>query len=91
MRPSNVFWTTGEYDTYRECSPLSRTEVENEVAAVAVLQDIPMCNVSTGHDSLFGLVLPDKGHCEVIARNSTEAMLGRRMFADALHEWLKCF
>jgi hypothetical protein len=40
---------------------------------------------------LFGLMLPGKGHCEVIARNSTEAMLGRRMFADALHEWLKCF
>jgi hypothetical protein len=91
MRPSNVFWTTGEYDTYRACSPLSRSEVENGILSVAISQEIPACNVSTGHDSLFGLMLPGKGHCEVIARNSTEAMLGRRMFADALHEWLKCF
>jgi hypothetical protein len=91
MRPSNVFWTTGQYDTYRACSPLSRVEVEDDVAPVVISQEIPACNASTGHDSLFGLMLPDKGHCEVIARNSTEAMQGRRMFADALHEWLKCF
>jgi hypothetical protein len=91
MRPSNVFWTTGQYDTYRACSPLSRVEVEYDVAPVVISQEIPACNASTGHDSLFGLMLPDKGHCEVIARNSTEAMQGRRMFADALHEWLRCF
>jgi hypothetical protein len=91
MRPSNVFWTTGQYDTYRACSPLSRIEVENDSAPVVISHEIPVCNVSTGHDSLFGLMLPEKGHCEVIARNSTEAMQGRRMFADALHEWLKCF
>jgi hypothetical protein len=91
MRPSNVFWTTGQYDTYRACSPLSRIEVENDVASVVISHAVPACNVSTGHDSLFGLMLPEKGHCEVIARNTTEAMQGRRMFADALHEWLKCF
>ena len=91
MRPSNTFWTTGQYDTYRACSPLSRSEVENGTDSVTVSQEIPACNRSTGNSSLFGFVIPDKGHCEVIARNSTEAMQGRRMFADALHEWLKCF
>jgi hypothetical protein len=65
--------------------------VEDDFAPVAISQEISACNVSTGYDTLFGLMLPGKGHCEVIARNSTEAMLGRRMFADALQEWLKCF
>jgi hypothetical protein len=70
---------------------MRRIEIEDDIAPVVVSQEIPACKVSTGHNSLFRLMLPEKGHCEVIARNSTEAMQGRRMFADALHKWLKCF
>ncbi|EOD43873.1 putative serine family protein [Neofusicoccum parvum UCRNP2] len=87
IRPSNTFWTGGEFDPWRKLSPLS----DADWAPQPVLtQEAPACNVSTTSDEIFGYVLPNAEHCFDLD-STEEAFVAQKYFTDALTEWLKCF
>ncbi|KAL7275430.1 hypothetical protein RUND412_001618 [Rhizina undulata] len=90
MRPSNVFFTEGQFDPWRTLSPLS-----NEAFApnYTVTQNIPDCGVSTSADEIFGWLLPDAQHCYDFDPVSTYPPAGTpvELFKMALKSWLPCF
>lgn len=88
MRPSNTFWTGGEFDPWRTLSPLAD---EGEDAPMPYLtQDAPECGVSTTVDEIFGYILPNAQHCYDLDDN-LPAYKAQKYFTDALTKWLKCF
>jgi serine carboxypeptidase S28 len=91
MRPSNVFWTAGQYDPWRSLSPLATEGRISEQSSVTVSQDVPACNVTTGKDTLFGYLIKDAEHCFDYAMDSEPAAVARGYFVKALWEWLPCF
>jgi Serine carboxypeptidase S28 len=93
MRPSNVFWTAGqyEYDPWRSLSPLANEGKDPEQPSVAVTQDVPACNVATGKGTLFGYLIKDAEHCFDYMMDSEPVAVARGYFVKALREWLPCF
>ncbi|KAL1613368.1 hypothetical protein SLS54_010699 [Diplodia seriata] len=88
MRPSNTFWTGGEFDPWRTLSPLSD---DLEDAPMPYLtQTAPACGVSTSADELFGFLLPDSQHCYDFDTTPT-AVRAQKYFTKALKGWLECF
>ncbi|KAF2403307.1 peptidase S28 [Trichodelitschia bisporula] len=85
-RPSNVYWTGGQFDPWRTLSPLSDMDFSNKVQAV---QTVPACEKSDG--SLFGYLVPDAEHCFDFRLTFEAGKSARQLFNDALTEWLKCF
>ncbi|KAF2089864.1 peptidase S28 [Saccharata proteae CBS 121410] len=88
IRPSNTYWTGGEFDPWRPFSPLSS---ELSAPRPIISQEIPKCNVSTGPDEIFGYVLRKAEHCYDFHAGVEEGAVARNYFTDALREWLKCF
>jgi hypothetical protein len=87
MRPSNVFWTGGEFDPWRTLSPLS---AERWAPDVRVREDVPACGTSTSRRELFGHLLLNSEHCYDL-RAVEQAKRPNELFGEALGEWLKCF
>ncbi|KAI5782653.1 serine peptidase, family S28 [Geopyxis carbonaria] len=87
MRPSNTFFTEGEFDPWRTLSPLSdeRFSPRFEVSA-----EVPICGVPTGEREVFGKLLKEAEHCYDF-RASPQGDETTAMFATALRGWLKCF
>jgi hypothetical protein len=88
MRPSNVFFTEGEYDPWRTLSPLSSEDFSPKFQ---VSQTIPTCGVSTARDTVFGYVLPNSQHCYDFKPGYAAAAEPLDLFTKALTEWLSCF
>lgn len=88
VRPSNTFWTGGEYDPWRALSPLSG---EEGAPAVVLTLEAPACNVSSADGgAVFGYVLEDAQHCADLD-DSEKAREVQGYFKDALKGWLECF
>jgi hypothetical protein len=89
IRPSNTYWTGGEYDPWRSLSPLS-----NEWFApnFEVIQDIPDCGHRSREDSeLFGYLVPDGQHAFDFRTTFNASVPARALFTNALEKWLKCW
>lgn len=59
MNPSNIMWSSGEYDPWRALSPAS---IEVGSPNRTTLQDIPACNVAPANDTIFGIIYRDMVH-----------------------------
>lgn len=94
IRPSNTYWSNGEFDPWRTLSPAS---AEPFAPRVNVQSDrIPKCGSETSRKELFGYVLPNAQHCYDFRTVGVVAPGGvgeksRGVFKDALGTWLKCF
>ncbi|KAL3462709.1 serine carboxypeptidase S28-domain-containing protein [Aspergillus heterothallicus] len=88
IRPSNVFWSTGEFDPWRTLSPLSTESFAPQ--GINITTDIPQCGVETPQDTLFGYIGANLHHCFDF-RDSQAATESRNYFIQALRQWLPCF
>ncbi|KAB2570934.1 putative extracellular serine carboxypeptidase [Lasiodiplodia theobromae] len=88
IRPSNVYWSGGEFDPWRTLSPLS---AESWAPHPKMIQDAPRCGESTSEDEIFGYVIPGAQHCYDFRTTFAPGAISRKYFTDALTEWLKCF
>jgi hypothetical protein len=88
IRPSNVYWSGGQFDPWRTLSPLA---TEKSAPHVKLTTKIPKCNVKTGTDILFGYIMPNAEHCFDFQADFGPGKVSREYFYQALSEWLPCF
>ncbi|KAL1856146.1 hypothetical protein Plec18170_004015 [Paecilomyces lecythidis] len=89
MRPSNVYFSGGQYDPWR---PLSTLSTETFAPAnVNFTTEIPSCGVQTGEDEVFGYIMPNAEHCFDFRTDFSAGNTSRTLFMNALKEWLPCF
>ncbi|KAL4932362.1 putative serine peptidase, family S28 [Aspergillus undulatus] len=88
IRPSNVYWTAGEFDPWRTLSPLSNEESSPQVN---VTSEIPQCGVQTAANTVFGYIGDNEYHCFDFNAASSLGETSRGYFRQALKEWLPCF
>ncbi|KAF1985914.1 hypothetical protein K402DRAFT_94821 [Aulographum hederae CBS 113979] len=88
IRPSNVYWSGGEFDPWRTLSPLS---AEPFAPNISLTQEIPACGVSTSERELFGYTMADAEHAFDFRTTFAGGAVSRKFFTDALTVWLKCF
>lgn len=89
IRPSNVYWSGGEFDPWRTLSPLATESIAPQ--NVNFTTDIPKCNVQTDEDTVFGYIMPNAEHCYDFLTNFEPGNTSREYFYKALKEWLPCF
>lgn len=89
MRPSNVFWTAGEYDPWRGLTPLSTVNLATDPAMAST--DIPECNVQMSEEKIFGHVIPNSQHCSDFGDGFEPGRQARLVFIQALKRWLRCY
>lgn len=89
MRPSNVYWSGGQFDPWRALSPLSSEPFAPK--DIELVTDPPACGVETSENKLFGYVMEDAEHCFDFDHNFALGEVSRGYFVKALKEWLKCF
>ncbi|KAF7505008.1 hypothetical protein GJ744_001529 [Endocarpon pusillum] len=89
MRPSNTFWTAGEYDPWRGLTPLSLLNLATNPAMATT--EIPECNVQMGEKKIFGHVIPYSQHCADFTAGFEPGKQARSYFVQALKWWLKCY
>jgi hypothetical protein len=91
IRPSNTYWSGGEFDPWRTLSPLS---AEPFAPRVRAFQDPPRCGQGQGRGEIFGFVMSNAEHCfdfRTTGVTVPEGSVSRGYFKAALSEWLKCF
>ncbi|KAJ4368659.1 hypothetical protein N0V86_009568 [Didymella sp. IMI 355093] len=88
IRPSNVYWSGGEFDPWRTLSPLSSEPFAPKVNAFT---NAPKCGVETSKRDLFGYTMADAQHCYDFRTYFAPGAISRKYFTDALGQWLKCF
>ncbi|KAJ4333394.1 hypothetical protein N0V95_009439 [Ascochyta clinopodiicola] len=88
IRPSNVYWSGGEFDPWRTLSPLSS---ESFAPKVNAFTDAPKCGVETSKKDLFGYTMADAQHCYDFRTYFPGGAISRKYFTDALGQWLKCY
>jgi hypothetical protein len=90
IRPSNTYWTGGQFDPWRTLSPLSDQSFSNQWKAV---QEIPSCGKTDAVDEspIFGYLLKDSQHCYDFHTTLAYTAPARELFAQALTKWLGCF
>ncbi|EEP79957.1 predicted protein [Uncinocarpus reesii 1704] len=88
MRPSNTYWSGGQWDPWRSLSPLS---TESFAPRVKVTTEIPKCNVPTPRWKLFGYTIPNAQHVYDFRSAFKPGQVSRDLWRAALHEWLPCF
>lgn len=86
MRPSNTFWTGGQFDPWLTLSPLSR---EKWSPRFPVTNRIPKVNQKTG-EKVFGHLMKNAEHCYDVGsrEKKPQAAYPQDLFAEALREWL---
>ncbi|KAL1965466.1 hypothetical protein VTN77DRAFT_5722 [Rasamsonia byssochlamydoides] len=89
IRPSNVYWSGGEFDPWRTLSPLSTEAFAQQ--GVNFTTAIPKCGVRTSEDELFGYIMKDAEHCFDFNTQFAGGAASRANFVNALHEWLPCW
>ncbi|KAL3474243.1 serine carboxypeptidase S28-domain-containing protein [Aspergillus californicus] len=87
IRPSNVFFTSGEFDPWRTLTLFSIADFAPQ--GVRVTTEVPKCGVRT--DTVFGYVGANEYHCFDFQAQSEAGAEARRHFIRALKEWLPCF
>lgn len=89
MRPTNTFWGGGEFDPFRKLSPLSGASFAPKVRA---FQKAPRCSKRQERNQIFGYVEPMVSHSHEFKTGWPElGTKARKIFTDALDEWLRCF
>ncbi|KAL6238503.1 hypothetical protein BDW75DRAFT_227934 [Aspergillus navahoensis] len=88
IRPSNVYFSAGEFDPWRTLTLLS---TEHFSPQLNVTSEIPRCGVRTTRDTVFGYVGPNQVHCFDLQIGSEAGEVSRGYFRRALKEWLPCF
>lgn len=90
IRPSNVYWSGGQFDPWRTLSPLAEgTRLAPQ--GVALTTEIPECNVETGENTIFGYIMQKAEHCFDFRTTFVPGAISRGYFHTALTEWLGCF
>lgn len=92
IRPSNTYWSNGEFDPWRTLSPAS--DISSAPKDVVLTQEAPRCGASTSRKELFGYVVPNAQHCydfRTVGVTVPEGATSRGYFTGALTEWLACF
>ncbi|KAF1846223.1 peptidase S28 [Cucurbitaria berberidis CBS 394.84] len=89
IRPSNTYWSNGEFDPWRTLSPASAEPFAPK--GVKRFTDAPKCGEKQSHWELFGYVLPDAQHCYDFRTTFAGGAISRQYFTTALTKWLKCF
>ncbi|GFF33870.1 thymus-specific serine protease [Aspergillus udagawae] len=88
IRPSNVYFSGGQFDPWR---PLSVLSDENWAPpGVNFTTEIPACGVSTGEEAVFGYIMENAVHCPDF-QLTPDAAVSRDYFIQALKQWLPCF
>ncbi|WEW61257.1 hypothetical protein PRK78_006747 [Emydomyces testavorans] len=88
MRPSNVYWSGGQYDPWRSLSPLS---TEDFAPKIKFSTEIPECNKPSPQSEIFGYVIPNAQHCYDFRTTFKPGEVSRNLLAAALRKWLPCF
>ncbi|KAF2186759.1 hypothetical protein K469DRAFT_738516 [Zopfia rhizophila CBS 207.26] len=88
LRPSNVYWSGGEFDPWRTLSPLS---AEPWTPHPRAFTDPPRCGEEQDEDEIFGYVMKGAQHCYDFRTTFAGGEVSRKYFTDALDKWLKCF
>lgn len=89
MRPSNVYWSGGQFDPWRTLSVLATEDIAPR--GVSFTTEIPSCNVNTGQDTVFGYIMPNAEHCFDFKPGFAPGLVSRALFHNALKQWLPCF
>jgi len=93
IRPSNTYWSNGEFDPWRTLSPASAEPFAPQ--DVELFQSPPpKCGEEQNRRELFGYVIPNAQHCYDFRTTGVtvpEGAVSRKFFTDALSRWLKCF
>lgn len=89
IRPSNVYWSGGQFDPWRTLSPLSTESFAP--TGINFTTEIPGCGVKTVEDKLFGYIMKNAEHCFDFRPDFPEGDISRGYFITALKEWLPCF
>ncbi|KAF2649649.1 hypothetical protein K491DRAFT_610346 [Lophiostoma macrostomum CBS 122681] len=87
-RPSNTYWSGGEFDPWRTLSPLSD---EPFAPNVTTFTEPPECGVGSDLDEIFGYIMPNSEHEFDITAKGTEWPESVEVFTKALDKWLKCY
>jgi Serine carboxypeptidase S28 len=85
IRPTNTFWTVGQFDPWTTLSMLSSLETAPKLTAV---QSIPECSEELPNSEIFGMVIPAQGH--VSDFSSDAGAVAVELFNRALEKWLSC-
>ncbi|KAF2679891.1 peptidase S28 [Lentithecium fluviatile CBS 122367] len=88
IRPSQVYWSGGEFDPWRTLSPMS---AESWAPRVRESPSAPACGQKGGAGELFGYLLRDAQHCYDFRVGVKEGERSRGIWGEALRKWLKCF
>ncbi|KAH9862748.1 hypothetical protein J1614_010841 [Plenodomus biglobosus] len=92
IRPSNTYWSNGEFDPWRTLSPAS---AEPFAPKVNVFSDpVPECGRKQSRGEVFGYVLEDAEHCFDFRTTGVTVpggAISRGIFKAALRKWLGCF
>ncbi|KAI2707434.1 hypothetical protein CBS147332_7088 [Penicillium roqueforti] len=90
IRPSNVYWSGGQFDPWRTLSPLAAgTRLAPQ--GVSLTTEIPKCNVETAENTVFGYIMQNAEHCFDFRTTFVPGAISRGYFRTALKEWLGCF
>lgn len=90
MRPSNVYWSVGQWDPWRALTPFSTEDFAPK--GVNITSEIPECGVETSQDELFGYILENETHGKDLDMTDNEqSRHSRDLFRRALKKWLPCF
>lgn len=88
IRPSNVYWSGGQYDPWRTLSLLSD---QSFAPNLTLSQDAPACDAETDDSSIYAYVMPDAQHAYDFRTTFDAGATSRKYFTEALTEWLKCW
>lgn len=88
IRPSQVYWSGGEFDPWRTLSPLS---AEPFAPHPRTFTDPPACGEEQDKSEIFGYVMKNAQHCYDFRTTFEGGAVSRKYFADALTKWLGCF
>ena len=95
MKPSNVMFTSGEWDPWRSLSVFSEEEGAPGRRAVV---DVPECGRLPSGKDVFGVVYPGTVHAQDLDKHLTDDDgketpfdVGFEMFSRAMEEWLPRF
>lgn len=88
IRPSNVYWSGGEFDPWRTLSPLSAEPFAPKVNAFT---EPPKCGKGSSKKEVFGYTMADAQHCYDFRTYFAPGAVSRKYFTDALTGWLGCF
>ncbi|OCK83398.1 peptidase S28 [Lepidopterella palustris CBS 459.81] len=89
IRPSNVYWSGGEFDPWRTLSPLSSESWAPKPKPFT--SPVPACGVQTQEGEIFASVIEGAEHCFDFRTSFPGGEGSREVFMGALTEWLKCF